>query len=242
MEEFTQNLTGVKPDETRTFTVEYPADYNTEGLAGKKITYVAEVTAVSRKELPELDDEWAKSLGGDFDSVDALKTKVREDLEARATAESDRLLRDDVIRKLLDAHKFDVPESLVAHQTNHRLEGLAREMIGRGVDPRNEKLDWEGAREALKTQAEDDVRVSMLLEKIVEAENIAATDEEVEAEIEAIATASRQSKEQVRAALTKEGGDRSIAHRVRNRKALDLLIDNAQFTDAEWTETKEAEE
>jgi trigger factor len=241
MEEFTQNLTGVKPDDTRTFTVEYPADYNTAGLAGKKITYVAEVTGVSRKELPELDDEWAKSLGGDADSVDALKTKVREDLEARAAAESDRLLRDGVVRKLLDANKFEVPQSLVDHQTTQRLQGVAREMMSRGIDPRRQELDWEGAREELKGQAEDDVRVSILLEKIAETENIAVSDEEVEAEIETIATVTQQSKEQVRAALTKEGGDRSIAHRVRNRKALDLLIGNAQITDAEWTETKEAE-
>jgi trigger factor len=241
MDEFTQNLTGVKPDDTRTFTVEYPADYNTAGLAGKKITYVAEVTGVSRKELPELDDEWAKSLGGDADSVDALKTKVREDLEARAAAESDRLLRDGVVRKLLDANKFEVPQSLVDHQTTQRLQGVAREMMSRGIDPRRQELDWEGAREELKGQAEDDVRVSILLEKIAETENIAVSDEEVEAEIETIATVTQQSKEQVRAALTKEGGDRSIAHRVRNRKALDLLIGNAQITDAEWTETKEAE-
>ena len=241
MEEFTENLTGVKPDDTRTFTVEYGADYNTEGLAGKKIEYKAEVTAVRRKELPDLDDEWAKSLGEEFESLDALKAKVREDLEARSTAESDRQIRDDVIRKLLEANKFEVPESLVAHQTNHRLQGLAREMIGRGVDPRNEKLDWEGARDAMKVQAEDVVRISMLLEKIAEIENITATDNEVAIEIEEIANATRQSTMAVRASLTKEGGDRSIAHRVRNRKALDLLIDNAQITDAEWTETKEAE-
>ena len=241
MDEFTQNLTGVKPDDTRNFSVTYPDDYNAEGLAGKKIDYVAEVTSVRRKELPELDDEWAQSLGADFDSVDTLKTRVREDLEARSVAESDRRLRDEVIRKLLDAHKFEVPQSLVDQQTNHRLEGLAREMMGRGVDPRNEKLDWEGAREAIKTQAEDDVRTSMLLGKIAEAENIDVSNEEVEAEIDSIAIASRKSIEQVRAALTKEGGDRSIAHRVRNRKALDLLIDNARITDAEWTETKEAE-
>lgn len=241
MEEFNQNLTGVKPEDTRTFVVEYPADYNTAGLAGKKIEYVAEVTAVRRKELPELDDEWAQSLGGDFDSVATLLAKVREDLEQRSEVESDRLLRDDVLRKLLDANKFEVPQSLVDHQTRHRLEGVAREMINRGIDPRSEQLNWEGAREELRGQAEDDVRVSMLLEKIAETESIIVSDEEVEQEIEALANAARQSKEQVRAALTKDGGDRSIAHRVRNRKALDLLIENARITDAEWTEKKEAE-
>jgi trigger factor len=167
---------------------------------------------------------------------------VREDLETRAAADSDRLLRDDLLRALIEANKFEVPQSLVEYQTNHRLEGVARQMMSRGIDPRTQELDWDSAREELRMQAEGDVRVTMLLEKIANAENITVSDEEVEAEIESFANASRQSKEQVRAALTKEGGDRSIAHRVRNRKALDLLIENARITDAEWTETKEAEE
>ena len=234
--EFTENLTGVRADETRTFQVEYPADFTSPGLAGKKVEYVTEVTSVRKKELPELDEEWVKSLGGDFESVDALKTKVREDLEARATAESDHLLREEIMKKLLDAHKFEVPESLVAHQTQYRLEAVARDMMGRGIDPRNPEINWEGAHEEVKGQAEEDVRATMLLEKIAEVENIFVSDEEVEAEIDRVATASRQSKEQVRAALTKNGGERSIAHRLRNHKALDLLVENARITDAEWTE------
>lgn len=240
IEEFTENLTGVKPEDTRTFTVSYPADYNSPGLAGKKIEYVAEITAIRKKELPEVDDEWAKSLGGDFDSAETLRTKVREDLEARSVAESDRQLRDDLMRKLIDTHKFEVPETLVDQQTNHRMEGVARQMINRGIDPRQEQLNWEGAREELKVQAEDDVRATMLLEKIAEAENIDVTDEEVEQEIHTIAIASRQPLEKVRAALTKDEGERSIAHRLRNRKALELLIENAHITDGEWIEPKES--
>src|SRR5215213_542794 len=240
--EFTDSLTGVRAEESRTFQVEYPADFSSQGLAGKKVEYVTEVTSVRKKELPELDDEWVKSLGGDFDSVDTLKTKVREDLEARATAESDHLLRDEIMKKLLDAHQFEVPESLVDQQTQHRLETVARQMMQRGVDPRNAGLDWASAREELKGQAVEDVRATMLLEKIAEVENITVSDEEVEAEIDTIASESRQPKEQVRAALTKDGGERSIAHRLRNRKALDLLVENARVTDAEWTEEKEVVE
>jgi trigger factor len=165
-----------------------------------------------------------------------LRTKVREDLEARATAESDHLLREEIMKKLVAAHPFEVPESLVANQANFRLETVARQMMGRGIDPRSPELNWESAREEVKAQAEDDVRASMLLEKIAEAENIFVSEEEVEAEIDAIASASRQSKEQVRAALTKNGGERSIAHRLRTRKALDLLVENARITDADWTE------
>jgi trigger factor len=240
--EFTENLTGVRADDTRTFQVEYPADFSSPGLAGKKIEYITEVTSVRKKELPELDDEWAKSLGGDFDSVETLRTKVREDLEARATAESDHLLREEIMKKLLDAHQFEVPESLVNQQTQHRLETVARQMMQRGVDPRNPEINWEGAREEIKGQAEEDVRASILLEKIAEVENIFVSEEEVEAEIDAIATASQQPKEQVRAVLTKDGGERSIAHRLRTRKALDLLVENAHITDAEWIEPKQEEE
>jgi trigger factor len=135
-----------------------------------------------------------------------------------------------------------VPESLVEQQTVHRLEEIARQMMNRGVDPRTAQVDWAGAREELKVQAEEDVRATMLMEKIAEAENITISDEEIEAEIESIATATRQSIEQVRAALTKNGGERSIAQRLRNRKALDLLIENARVTDAEWTEPTEADD
>ncbi len=241
-QEFTDNLTGVKPEETRTFLVDYPQDFTSAGLAGKKVEYVTEVTALRQKELPDLDDEWAQSLGGEFDTVETLRTKVREDLEARAKAESEHHVRGELVKKLVEAHKFEVPQTLVEQQTNQRVQDVARQMMGRGIDPRNEQIDWEGAREELKSQAEDDVRATMLMEKIAETENITVSDEEVEAEIDSIATASRQSKEQVRAALTKNGGERSIAHRLRNRKALDLLVENARITDAEWTEPKEADD
>jgi trigger factor len=124
------------------------------------------------------------------------------------------------------------------------MESVVREMIGRGIDPRSQELNWESARDELKEQAVDDVRVSMLLERIAEAEQIHVSDDEIAAEIETIAQATRQPVEQVRATLTKEGGERSIAHRLRNRKALDLLIQNAKVTDEEWqqevAEEKEA--
>jgi trigger factor len=196
---------------------------------------------VRRKELPEVDDEWAKSLGGEFDSVATLKAQIRQDLELHAKADADRKLQADLVRKLVAAHQFEVPETFIEQQTNQRLQTVVREMIGRGFDPRSEDMNWDGARDELRAQAEEDVRATMLMEEIAEAENITVSNEEVEAEIEALANASRQSKEQVRAALTKSGGERSIAHRLRNRKALDLLIENANITEAEWTEPKDSE-
>jgi trigger factor len=107
-------------------------------------------------------------------------------------------------------------------------------MIGRGVDPRSQEINWEGAREELKDQAQADVRSQMLLERIAEEEKIDVSKEEIDAEIEAIAASSKQPVEQVRTVLTKEGGERSIANRLRNRKALDFLVANAAITDDEW--------
>jgi len=239
-QEFTENLLGAREDDEKSFIVSYPADFSSKGLAGKRVEYLAKVTSVRIKELPEIDDEWASSLSDEFDSVATLRAKIREDLERRAATEADHRLRSELMRKLAEKHRFEVPQTLVEHQTNHRLETVVRDMVGRGIDPRSNELNWEGAREELKVQAEDDVRGSMLLDRIAEEEKIGVTDEEIEAEINAIAEASRQPKEQVRAALTKEGGERSIASRLRNRKALDLLVEQARVTEEEWSEEKKS--
>jgi trigger factor len=238
--EFTDNLLGVKPDEEKTFTVDYPEDFSSKGLAGKKVEYTATVTAVRRKELPEVDDEWAKSLGEDFDSVAGLREKVREDLERRAGFESDNRVRSEVMKKLVEAHPFEVPQTLSEQQANHRLQSAVRDMMERGIDPRGQEINWEGVREQLKAQAEFDVRGSMLLELIADQEKIEVTEEEIDAEINTIAEASRQAPEQVRAALTKQGGTTSIADRLRNRKALDLIVENARVTNEEWRDEEEA--
>lgn len=238
-QEFTDNLIGVKADEEKSFSVEYPEDYHSPALAGKKVEYTAKVTAVRVKELPEVDDEWAGSLGEEFDSVATLKTKIRENMERQAVQEADHRLRADLMEKLLERNQFEVPQSLVEHQIGYRLESAVRDMMSRGVDPRNQSLDWKGAREELRPQAEADVRGSLLLEQIAQEEKIDVTPEEIEAEIQAIADNSRQPIEQVRSVLTKEGGERSIASRLRNRKALDLLVENAQVKDEEWRDKKD---
>jgi trigger factor len=241
-QEFTDNLTGVKPDDEKTFVVDYPEDFSSKGLAGKKVEYTGKVTAVRVKELPEVDDEWARSLGEEFDSVATLRTRIRENLENQAGQEADHRLRADLMHKLVEAHPFEVPQSLIDHQTSYRLESVVRDMISRGVDPRNQNVNWEGAREELKVQAEEDVRSSLLLERIADEEKIDVSKEEIEAEIQAIARSSQQPIEQVRSVLTMEGGERSIANRLRSRKALDLLVENARVTDEEWREERMKDE
>ena len=234
--EFTEQLVGTKPDDVKTFRIKYPEDFSSKGLAGKEIEYTATVTAVRRKELPELDDEWARSLGEEIESLDNLRAKLREDLEARARFEADQRVRDELMRALIAAHQFEVPASLVKSQARRLLESTVRNMMQHGIDPRDPEMNWEGMEGALEVEATDDLRGSILLERIAEAENVDVSDEEIEQEIERIAAGARQSVEQVRAALTKQGGERSIADRLRHRKTLDLIAASAEIKDEEWRE------
>jgi trigger factor len=232
----TDNLSGTKPDDEKTFVVEYPQDFSAKGLAGKSIEYTINVSAVRIKELPDLDDEWAESLGEEIESLADLRKRVQSDLEMQAKHEAEGKVRADLVRQLVDSHAFELPERLVDHQTEHRLESVMRDMIGQGIDPRNPQLDWEKARDSLKEQSRYELRSSLLLEEIANQEKIDVSDQEIEDEINALAGASRQTPEQVRAVLTKQGGERSIAPRLRNRKALDFLVANAKLTEEAWKE------
>jgi trigger factor len=240
--DFNENLLGVRPDEVKTFTVAYPEDFNAKGLAGKTIEYTATVSAVRRKETPEVDDEWVKSLGEEeVETLEQLRARVRENLTKSSEHESEHRMRDEVLTRLVEQHRFEVPETIISYQANQILQSMLRDMVQRGMDPRSEEINWEAMRDVVRERAGDDVRGSMLLERVAEAEKIEVTDAEVEAEIQAMAEGSRQSVEQVRAALTKQGGERSIADRLRNRKALDFIVQNANVRDEEWREEAEAE-
>ena len=100
VQEMTDNLTGAKPDDEKTFIVDYPEDFSAKGLAGKRLEYAVKVSAVRTKEVPDLDDEWAQSLGDEVESVADLRTKVRSDIEAQAKHEGEGKMRADLVRQL----------------------------------------------------------------------------------------------------------------------------------------------
>jgi trigger factor len=240
-QEFTENLVGANVDDERQFSVEYPEDFTSKGLAGKKVDYTSKVSAVRIKELPELDDEWASSLGDEITSFADLRRSIRQDMEVRSKAESDGMLRTQVLQKLVDLHQFEVPLTLANQQASERLKSHVQGMMQQGVDPRTQQFDWEALRESLLAQAIFDVRAAMLFDHIADVENIEVTEDEINAEINGIAEASQQTEDQVRTALTKHGGERSIADRLRNRKAFDLLVESAVVTEREWLEESKTE-
>src|SRR5437762_12831878 len=115
-------------------------------------------------------------------------------------------------------------------------------MIERSINLSRNEVNWVNARDSIKEQASYDLRGSLLLERVADEEKIEVDQQEIDDEIRAIAEASRQSPEQVRAILTKQGGERSIAGRLRNRKALNVLVANASVTEEEWLDEKENSE
>lgn len=237
-QEFSDNLLGVKADDEKDFTVAYPEDFSSEGLAGKKVDYHAKVSAVRRLTLPEVDDEWAKSMDQEgVTTVVEMRSHLRADLEGRAAHEADNRLRAELVKQMADKHEIETPSAFVQHQTNQLVENFARELMMRGVDPRTQdKSFWQMVGQQMQPQAIQDVRGMLLVDRIADEEKIEVSDDEINEEIEQLATSSGQSVEQVRATLTKNDGVRSIANRLRSRKALDIVVENARVTEGEWRE------
>ncbi|MEJ7616521.1 MAG: hypothetical protein WKF30_06020 [Pyrinomonadaceae bacterium] len=193
-------------------------------------------------ELPEVDDDWAKSVGEGAETVAALREQIKERLTENARLSAEGALREELMNKLINAHEVEVPQTLIESQTQRLLESSVYEMMQRGYDPRNKDIQWEPLRNLLRGRAEQELRGSLLLERIADAEEFEISSEQINEEIDKLAASLEQTPEQVRAALTKQGGERSIADRLRVRRTVDFLVENARVTEGEWREEREAEE
>jgi trigger factor len=227
MSAFTENLRGVAPEESREFEVTYPADYERENLAGRTVMFKVVVKAVRRKELPELNDEFAKDLG-DFQTLDELKETVRKTLFREREYKAKEDAKHQLLDKLVDSHDFPVPDAYIDRQIQVNVENQLRSLAGQGVDPRGIKLDWEKVRESQKDRAARDVRASLILDKIGDREAVGATQEEVDREVQRVARQAREAVAITRARLQKDGGIAKIAGHIRTEKTLNLLFEQAR--------------
>jgi trigger factor len=233
---FTENLVGVEEDEEKEFTVSYAEDFTSPMLAGKTVNYKAKIKSIGAVELPDLDDEWATSLDEGYESLQDLRSKLRGDLEASAKAEADNRLRSELIQKLIEAHDFEVPDSLVDIQARNLLNNFAQDMAQRGMDLNNVEKDFvQMVYTQMQAQAERDVRGAMLLEKVAELENVEISAEEINEEIEKMAQHYRITADEIRQSLNQQqGGEANISNSLRTRKAVEALVINAKITDGEW--------
>ena len=226
--EFTENLRGTTPGDVREFDVDYPEDYASQPLAGKSLSYRVEVQAVKKKVVPELDDEFAKSVS-EFKTMDELKKKLSENLAARKKYQAESEAKQSLLNQLVDTHTFPVPDTLVEGQVSGKLERFLSRLISQGIDPRAVGLDWQKLREDARPEAEKDVRGSLILEKVAEAEAIAVNEEEVDELIRELAQERHEAPAALKTRLTRDGEIPTIEGRLRNQKALDLIYQNARI-------------
>ena len=227
MEPFNENLRGANAGDHKNFDVEYPADYPDAKLSGKKFHYSVDVLGVKTKTLPEINDEFAKDVS-DAASLEELKKKIRESLEHERDHRQRELQREKVLAELVKLHVFPVPDSLVEHQMDVRLERVVRSLAQQGVDPRAVNVDWVSLRRRQEERARDDVKAELVVDRIATEEQIDVTEEELQHELEHVASHGGESAEAIRARLTKQGALDRMKAKLRSDKTVDWLAQNAR--------------
>jgi trigger factor len=223
MPEFTENLRGASAGDERTFDVIYPADSSDKRLAGKTFVYTVKVQAIKQKNLPELNDEFAKELG-EFADLNAVRKQIRDNMEAEKRHSAEHEAKNKLVAELVKRNEFEVPESLVERQIDLRLERGLRALAAQGMKMEDlKKMDLPRLRAGQRDQAVHDVKSSLLLDRIAEMEKIEADEAAIEQEVQALAAQSKQAPAAVRARLTQDGGLDRLRNRIRSEKTLDFL-------------------
>src|SRR5688572_3115092 len=225
---FDTQLLGLRTAETKTFTIHFPEDYAVKEMANTDVEYTVTVKDIRRKVLPELDDEFAKDLGA-FDSLGALRDRVRGDMQQESDDHATQHLRTDVLKQLADRVTFELPPSLVDREMDRRIEEFASRLMQQNVDPRQAGIDWAQFRESQRELARVSVASALALDEIARREGLTVGVEEVDKEIERFAVRAGRTPAALRAQLEKEGGVARLATGLRREKAVDLVLSRARI-------------
>ncbi len=225
---FNESLIGANPDDVKDISVTYPDEYAQEKLAGKTVKFELTPKTIRKKELPALDDEFARDLG-DYQNLDELKETVKKSIFHQKQYVAQQAAKEELIDQLVASSDFPVPEAYIDRQIENQVRAQLHELLGHGVDPEAmKKLDWQKVKEAQRDKAVRSVKASLLLEKISEREAIHATQDEVDREVQRIARQEREAVAVTRARLEKEGALARIAAQIQTEKAIHFLFEQAQ--------------
>lgn len=210
-----------------TIRVPYPADYANASLAGKEAEFDVEVVDLREKELPALDDDFARDHGRS-ESLDDLRGKIRADLERQASAQADAHVREAIIDQLIAQHPFEAPGSLI----DRRCDAILASLDFRVPPGADAEAALQAARTELRPRAERDVRAELILDAIAEREELKVTDTEVEQEIEAVAAREGQAPERVRAYYQRPEAQAALRARLTRLRALERVLERAKIMPA----------
>jgi trigger factor len=219
---FEEQIVGMKKGETREIQVTFPADYTNKEVAGKDARFTVTLKEIKKKVLPELNDDFAKDTGGNK-SVEELKARVREDLEARKRDEQGSAQREELMSRLVDAHAFEVPEGMVEHELQTMTRQQATRFARQGMDIKS--FDVKKFMEKNRDMAVKRVKGTLLLEEIAVKENVSVSDQELSASIAAMAKSAGQTADAVRKYYeSQDGGLDNLRASLVQEKTLGLLL------------------
>jgi trigger factor len=222
---FNDALRGAKPGQELKFEVDYPADFGERRLAGQTVSYDVTVKGIKHKSFPERDAEFAKQLGN-YESWDEFETKLREHAADRKKSALDNGAKDKLLGDLIERFQFPVPESFVQQQIEARLDRGLRALAQQGMSVEDmRKLDFVRLREAQRDQAINEVKASMVLDRIAEVEGVTVSDEDVDRELLMLSIQSREPLEALRERLSKDGGLDRIREQMRREKTGSVLYE-----------------
>ncbi|MDR3746445.1 MAG: trigger factor [Acidobacteriaceae bacterium] len=222
---FNEALRGAKPGQEMSFEVEYPADFGEQTLAGKSVSYDVTVKAIKKKTFPERNAELAKQLANK-DSWEEFEAELRERVGARKRNSLVGNAKNKMIEEIIAKYSFPVPESFVQQRVDARLERGLRALAQQGMKPDDmRKLDFVHLRAAQRSEAEREVRATLIIDKIAEAENVVVSDEDLNQGVLMLSLQSGESYETLRGRLVEDGGIDRLREELRREKTSDLLYE-----------------
>lgn len=237
-EKFTENLEGVEQDEVKEFTIEYPENFFSPQLAGRKVKYSAKVLSVGQIEKPQLNDEFAREQG--YESLEEMKRKVEERLKEIAQREAERKLEKELMDRLLEKYKLEVPPSLVLARSREILSKNREELEKLVGQVEQTKEDFYKKIFDLSVKvAEREIKEVLLLSKFADEKKVEVTEEEIEQEIQRMSQEMNLSEDVLKNALGKSNYKGRVRDFLLRKKVISSLLESAKVKDGEWKEEKE---
>lgn len=236
---FEEGILGAGTGEERTVDVSFPDDYPNQALAGKPVQFQITVKEAKVRQLPEVDEDFAREVAG-VESVDELRARLREAVEAEKRSRAERAFRERVMDTLLDANPFEVPESMVRSQQSFSLDRLRRDLSQRGMDPEALGIDRPDVQEVHRRAAERSVRWAFLLRAIAEAESLEVAEEDVETRIRAIAQEDGRPYAVVRGFFEEDDRIEGLRSHLLDEKVIAHVVASSTVDEVEGLDREEA--
>ena len=227
---FADQLNGAKAGDKRTVNVDFPVDFVTKELAGRKGTYEVEVAEVKEKVLPAIDDAFAKSYGAE--DLEKLKTGVRRDLENELKHKQSKDARGQLVQALFSRVNFELPESAVAQETKNVVYNLVQENAKRGVSRETIEKEKDAIYSAAVGNAKDRLKLAFLMQRIAEKEDIKVSQEEILRRVQTLAAMYQIPADKFLKDLQKRNGLVEIYDQLAHEKVMEFLENNAQVEGA----------